>query len=406
VVDPNGIAGETPGFWWNPLSYVTGVTRARQLARIFVSAQRQPGESTDSYFDKAGPALIANLLLAAAVDGRPVTDLGDWLTRQTDRTPVQILRGKGFPSQGAEVEAVIDLHPKQRGGVFGTAQETMSFLTDPALAAWITPRAGAFDVQFDPDAFVRSTDTLYLLSKEGEGSAGPIITALTAAVCEAAVSYARTCPGGRLPVPLRVELDEAANICRWGDLPDLYSHFGSQLIEVTTYLQSYAQGEGVWGREGMRKLWSASNLRVIGPGVGEVGFLSDVSRLVGDVEQNRMSTGYGHAGRNVSYSTEWRPILPVNDLGALPGPTEEGDFGRARMLVLAAGLLPALVRPVPWWETEHADAVRASIALHEPGPVPVRMPAPPLPVEVRDVPRAGESGPWRKTADTGRNPYA
>jgi hypothetical protein len=38
--------------------------------------------------------------------------------------------------------------------------------------------------------------------------------------------------------------------------------------------------------------------------------------------------------------------------------------------------------------------------------VPVRMPAPPLPVEVRDVPRAGESGPWRKTADTGRNPYA
>jgi hypothetical protein len=406
VVDPNGIAGETPGFWWNPLSYVTGVTRARQLARIFVSAQRQPGESTDSYFDKAGPALIANLLLAAAVDGRPVTDLGDWLTRQTDRTPVQILRGKGFPSQGAEVEAVIDLHPKQRGGVFGTAQETMSFLTDPALAAWITPQAGAFDVQFDPDAFVRSHDTLYLLSKEGEGSAGPIITALTAAVCEAAVSYARTCPGGRLPVPLRVELDEAANICRWGDLPDLYSHFGSQWIEVTTYLQSYAQGEGVWGREGMRKLWSASNLRVIGPGVGEVGFLSDVSKLVGDVEQNRMSTGYGHAGRNVNYSTEWRPILPVNDLGALPGPTEDGDFTRARMLVLAAGLLPALVRPVPWWETEHADAVRASIALHEPGPVPARMPAPPLPVEVRDVPRAGESGPWRKTADPGRNPYA
>jgi hypothetical protein len=202
-----------------------------------------------------------------------------------------------------------------------------------------------------------------------------------------------------------VELDEAANICRWGDLPDLYSHFGSQLIEVTTYLQSYAQGEGVWGREGMRKLWSASNLRVIGPGVGEVGFLSDVSKLVGDVEQNRVATGYGHAGRNVSYSTEWRPILPVNDLGALPGPTEEGDFGRARMLVLAAGLLPALVRPVPWWETEHADAVRGSIALHEPGPVPVRLPAPPVPVE-RDVPRAGESGPWRKTADTGRNPYA
>ena len=34
--------------------------------------------------------------------------------------------------------------------------------------------------------------------------------------------------GGRLDPPLVVVLDEAANICRISDLPDLYSHLGSR----------------------------------------------------------------------------------------------------------------------------------------------------------------------------------
>ncbi|WP_405065130.1 TraM recognition domain-containing protein [Kribbella sp. NBC_01510] len=37
-------------------------------------------------------------------------------------------------------------------------------------------------------------------------------------------------------------LDEAANVCRWKDLPDLYSHYGSREIVLTTILQSWAHG--------------------------------------------------------------------------------------------------------------------------------------------------------------------
>jgi type IV secretory pathway TraG/TraD family ATPase VirD4 len=389
IFDPNGIAGEPPVFWWNPLSYVTDETKARQLAKTFTAAQREPGARTDAYFDPAGQTLLGNLLLAAACSGRLLPDVYAWLTRPTNRTPVEVLRGRGYPMQADAVEAIIDLHPKQRGGVYGTAEQTMSFLTSRAVQAWIMPPEGPFAVEFDPAAFVRSTDSLYLLSKEGEGSGGPIVTALTVAVVEAAIGYARCCPGGQLPIPMTVELDEAANICRWPDLPDLYSHFGSQHIEVATYLQSYAQGEAVWGREGMRKLWSAANLKIVGPGVSEVSLLADVSRLVGDYDPTRVSTGYGHAGRSVSYSTERRAILPVSELGSLPGPVRGGDFSRARMLVLAAGIPPALARPVPWWEGSHAATVRMSLARNDPGSAPAR----PV-VAPRDVPPAGDM--WRK----------
>ncbi|MDQ0819425.1 hypothetical protein QFZ79_001720 [Arthrobacter sp. V4I6] len=38
-----------------------------------------------------------------------------------------------------------------------------------------------------------------------------------------------------------------------------------------TILQSWSQGVEVWSLEGMRKLWSASNVKIYGGGVSEVG---------------------------------------------------------------------------------------------------------------------------------------
>ncbi|MEK8229329.1 TraG/TraD/VirD4 family protein [Oerskovia sp. M15] len=59
-------------------------------------------------------------------------------------------------------------------------------------------------------------------------------------------------------------LDEAANVCRWRELPNLYSHYGSRGIVLDTVLQSWSQGVEVWGESGMKKLWSASNVKVYG----------------------------------------------------------------------------------------------------------------------------------------------
>jgi hypothetical protein len=394
VFDPQGIAGEPPTFYWDPIGAIRRETRdkvgkAKTLSKIFTTSQREPGAKVDSYFDPAGQNLVANCILAAAVSGRTLFDVYGWLTNSTDVTPVTLLERAGYDLQAKAVRSIIALDIEQRGGIYGTAEQTMQFLTSTALTPWITPpTGGGFDIAFDPHAFARSTDTLYLLSKEGEGSTGPLITALTAAVVDAAVAYARTCPAGRLPTPMVVELDEAANICRWSDLPDLYSHFGSQGILVTTYLQSYAQGEAVWGRDGMRKLWSAANVAVVGPGVREVGFLRDVSEIIGDHEHTKVSTGRSaRSGGSTNYSTERKRTLPVSELANLP---------RGRLVVLAGGMPPALCRPVPWWETDHKAIVEASQSLHDPA-----LPAPRAPVlEPGDVPRAGQGNPWTDRAWT------
>lgn len=358
VFDPQAIALENPTWWWNPLSYVTDEVKAARLAEHFAAGSRDPGAKTDAYFDPAGQDLLAGLLLAAALDHRPITDVYTWLTRPTDESAVDILREHGFTLTADQVAGVVAAPEKQRGGVFGTAQQMASCLTNRQVAAWVTPQ-GAADPRphFDPAAFVRHFGTLYSLSKEGRGTAGPLVTALTVAVVEAAEELASQSSGGRLSTPLVGVLDEAANVCRWRELPNLYSHYGSRGIILMTILQSWSQGVDVWGESGMKKLWSASNIKVYGGGVAEDAFLESISKLIGDYDRIASTVSTGRGGRGVSSQLHRERILDVSDLGALP---------KGRAIVLASGSRPTLIRTQPWMTGPHADAVRASIAAHDP----------------------------------------
>lgn len=359
VFDPQAIAVEEPTWWWNPLSYVTDEVKAARLAEHFASGSRDPGAKTDAYFDPAGQDLLAGLLLAAALDHRSITDVYTWLTRPTDETAVDILREHDFALTADQVAGVVAAPEKQRGGIFGTAMQMASCLTNRQVAAWVTPQSAADPrKQFSPGAFVRADGgTLYSLSKEGRGTAGPLVTALTVAVVEAAEELAARSTGGRLRTPLLGVLDEAANVCRWRALPDLYSHYGSRGIVLMTILQSWSQGVEVWGEAGMRKLWSASNIKVYGGGVDEDAFLEHLSKVIGDYDRVSSSTSYGRGHRTVSQQLHRERILDVADLAAMP---------RGRAVVLSSGSRPTLIRTVPWMTGPHAAAVTASIAAHDP----------------------------------------
>ena len=362
VFDPQGVVDEPCTWWWDPLGYVTDDVRAATLADLLASAGREPGARTDAFFDPAGRDLLAGALLAAALDRRPITQVLLWLTDPTDDEPVEVLRRHGCALRAASVAEVVASPEKQRAGVYGTAKQAVAFLANRRLARWVVPD-GPADARpaFDPHAFVRSSATLHSVSREGSGSAGPLVAALTMVVTEAAEELAKRSPGGRLPVPLVAVLDEAANVCRWRDLPDRCSHYGSRGICLMTFLQSWSQGAAVWGREGMRALWSAATVRVVGGGVAEVEFLSELSQLVGEFDAAAVSVSRGRGDRSVSRSTRRERILDVADLAALP---------RGRAVVLASGAPPALVRTVPWTEGPHAAAVAASIRAHDPAAAP------------------------------------
>lgn len=361
VFDPQGIALEEPTWWWNPLTYVTDEVKAAKLADHFASGSRDPGAKTDAFFDPAGQDLLAGLLLAAALDQRPITDVYGWLTQPTEDEPATILRSHGYTLTAKQVRGVIDSPDKQRGGVYGTAQQMASCLTNRQVARWVNPAgesvAGDRRPQFDPQAFVRDGGTLYSLSKEGRGTAGPLVTALTVAVVEAAEELAAGSAAGRLSTPLVGVLDEAANVCRWRELPNLYSHYGSRGIVLLTILQSWSQGVDVWGESGMRKLFSAANIFVYGGGVKEKDFLGVLSELIGDYDRQSSSVSSGRGGRTVSQQLHRERILGVDDLSAMP---------KGRAVVLSSGSRPTLIRTQPWMTSKYAEQVKASIRAHDP----------------------------------------
>jgi type IV secretory pathway TraG/TraD family ATPase VirD4 len=364
VFDPQALAAESPSWWWNPLSYVTNVDKATRLAAVLAHAARPDGARQDAFFDPKGEQLLAFLLLAAAACHTPVTTVFEWTADPTDVIPVDILRAAGHELPARAVQGVINSPDKQRAGVYGTAEKIVNFLVNPAITEWVTPSAGAgARPEFSPRDFVAGNGTLYLLSREGQGNAGPLVTALAVATIEAAEERATRSPGGRLSVPLLCVLDEAANVCRWKDLPDLYSHYGSRGIVLMTMLQSWAQGVSVWGDDGMTKLWSAASIRVYGGGEVDPRFLGTLSQLTGDYEARTTSVSVQHGrarSRSTTTASRVGPILDVADLAALP-------IGRA--IIFPSGSRPILVQTEPWYAGPRAERVRAAMTRRAPAAI-------------------------------------
>lgn len=357
LFDPQRLAAGEATWWWDPLSCVSDVRSARKLAAIWATVGRDADARVDPYFHPEGQELLAIMLLAAAHGRRPVSDVYDWLTDPNDDTPRELLAtaGEAMWERGLWMR---QQHPeKQRAGVYGTAQSFVSFLADPQVLAWVTDAQG-FRPGFDAAGFTASGGTLYSISKEGEGSAAPLTTALTAAVLDAAEHRAAGCSGGRLPVPLVAVLDEAANICRWRELPNLVSHYGSRGVVLVIILQSWSQGIQAWGLHGLKAMWGAVNLRVYGGGVADPEFLRMVSDLCGEWDRplRSRSTSY-RSGQTTSLATHREAVFDVASLGALPP-------GRA--VVMMSGSRPVLVRSVPWMAGAQAGAIRASIARFDP----------------------------------------
>jgi type IV secretory pathway TraG/TraD family ATPase VirD4 len=354
LFDPQGIAGDgKPTFTYNPLDQVTSVSEAQRLAAIFEASTREPGARTDAHWDTAGRDLLAWLFLAAAAHELPLGQVWEWLSNPDDAAPVALLRQTGHNGPATAVQGVLGQPDKMRGSTFGTAQRMARALVNPDLLAWVTPDPDL--PRFVPSDFPAGTDTLYALSKEGEGSGGPFVAALTAHVCEAAERIAASTRAGRLGRPLIVELDEAANIVRWPELPKLYSHYGSRGILLHAYFQNWTQGVEAWGENGMRALWSAATIRVLGAGVADEKFLAEFSALIGDHEEwivQSISTGRS-GDRQITRSLRKERTFAVSDLASLP---------KSRAIVFASGSRPVVIETVPWMDTPYAADIHAALA--------------------------------------------
>ena len=342
--DPQGIAHTPREMWWDMLAGCDTIEGARRLAGHFVSSVNDDSSKKDFWISAAQNTLTA-LFLAAARGGATVPDLLAWLADPADRAPIDLLRDVGMPAMAEQLQGTVRGAVETRDGIYETARQCVACLLDPDILAWVSPDPTR--PEFIPDRHVLSRDTLYLLSKDGGGSAAGVIAGLADATMRAGVVAAERM-GGRLDPPMTAVLDEAANVCRISDLPDLYSHLGSRGINIVTLLQSYRQGVRVWGEPGMDALWSAATIKLLGAGLDDADFVDKIARLVGqhDVKTASWSRGRDGSSRSMSYRQE--QVLPADKIRALP---------KGTALLLATGVRPALIRLRPWYKEPNAGPI-------------------------------------------------
>ncbi|MFB7404128.1 type IV secretory system conjugative DNA transfer family protein [Streptomyces rubiginosohelvolus] len=349
TMDPQQIAHASRDMWWNPLATAKSLDGANRLASHFLAASVDASQQGD-FWSKAGSNILSQLLLAAALDERPITDIMQWLAFPADRTPLDILRDHDFAAVAAQLKGTVEGPPETRDGIYETARQYAAALLNAEIAAWVTPQKGI--AEFRPAEFVTSTDTLFLLSKDGGGGASALIAACADSVMRAATAQAERA-GGRLDPPMLAVLDEAANVCKISDLPDLYSHLGSRGIIPMTILQSYRQGQKVWGDAGMDAMWSASTVKVVGSGIDDPDFADKLSRLIGDHDVETTSTSHSESGKSTSVSMRQERILPADAIRALP---------KGSALCFATGMRVAMLDLRPWYAEPDAQALSEASA--------------------------------------------
>ena len=137
----------------------------------------------------------------------PITQVYLWGTEQVSRAPVEILTEHCYELQHEGLESTLKLADKQRDGIFGTAEKMVQCLKSRNTLRWVAPETGSTVAtdsrrQFSP-RLAQSQETIYILSKEGAGSAAPLTTALTVAIAEAMEEWAERQGDPAVLVPRR-----------------------------------------------------------------------------------------------------------------------------------------------------------------------------------------------------------
>lgn len=351
VFDPQGITRVPQRWWVDLLIAIRSVEDAARMASHFIQPMRR--DKGEDFWLLAAEDLLTSFFLAAAASGRSMSDVQAWLADAGDDEPVGLLAQHGYPEVSLALRGRQNGAPETRDGIYETARTAAKCLQDPRIMAWINPPADPSIERFDPDAFPVSTDTLYLLSKDGAGSSGPLVAALTDQVMRHAVQRAEA-RGGRLDPPMLCMLDEAANICPLADLPQLYSHYGGRGIILVTILQTYQQGTTVWGEKGMGTLWGAATVKLVGAGGDDPRFAADVSALIGEHDVATLSLtrdGSGSMSRQVSVRRQ-----------RIMGPEDVRALKRGTAILLASGARPAMLQLNPWFRQAAAAALTVETA--------------------------------------------
>jgi len=358
VFDPQHLAEGLPaGMRWSPVrgceQPLTAMIRATGLAAG--TGLSGGGVDNGGFWEGKTRSALQGLLHAAALDGRSPAELFRWTLDPTAAADaVAILNSNPLAATGwaESLDAMIESDPRTRDSIWQGVSLALGALADPRVLDAVSPRAGE---EFDPEAFLRESGTLYLLATgSGAGASSALVAALVEDLVETARHLAARSPGARLDPPALLALDEIGNLAPLPSLPVLMAEGGGTGITTMPVLQSLAQAREKWSENAATAIWDASIVKIILGGASGSRDLQDLSTLIGDRDESTDSQTVGdHGSRSSQRSVRRVAIMPPDVIRTFP-------YGTA--LVLLRSAPPIVTRMREWTTRPDAGQLRADRA--------------------------------------------
>jgi type IV secretory pathway TraG/TraD family ATPase VirD4 len=312
--DPTG--GESRGgleaLRWSPISCSQEWDAALLMARA-MTARVGAGTTHGSHWANRAQALLAPFLHAAALDGREIEYVVDWvMAHELDEPGILLEQEHASRLAFASLLGLLNTEDRERASIFSAAAD--------ALQAYI-----------DPAAFVGSWDTIYIHAPaEKQAAASPLVCGLLAEIRRATYLAHRQ---GTLKQPVLFALDEVANIAPLEELPQIASEGGGQGLVLLAALQDLSQARTRWGEaaEGFLTLFGT---KLILPGIADTRTLESTSVALGESDRKLVATTRPDLGligalfsgpqspppsRTRTVSTQRTRVLSPGEIAGIPG---------------------------------------------------------------------------------------
>ncbi len=341
-----GVAGDG----WSPLQLIASVptsrnqpeldrrvqqwARARRTAHWMVGAARSnqvKGELPEPWFVVA-EQMLAPMLLAAAADELLIGQVAEWVDRREVEAVTLALERTAVAEAQAAWEGARNQDPATTAGTYQILALIMTPYSDPRVLGQ------ARNPVIDPRALLdREPSTLYVLSPpHHQQGLRPLMTTLVSEVLETAMGQATGSPAGRLPAPLMVIFDDAAESAPLQLLDQLASVGAGLGIQLMTMFQDLGHVERAFGADEAMQVADSHRVLVVLPGVSDVVTLDYVNSLI-------------HGSRLVGAGDRPDPEADPDDALVLGGTTWIRTLDDDHALCVYGNLPPIRMALRPWY---------------------------------------------------------
>lgn len=324
VLDPFGLAPGLPELVWDPVQGCVDPMVAERRAKAFTAGTIRgaihtgSGDSAARFYASEAAKVLQGYLHAAALTGRTLDDVLDWVSRPLSTTePGEILREHphAAPYWHGLLHGALHGDDRTSSNTVTTVHQALNLFFQADIRRRCVP--SAVRAATDIADIIRRRGTIYLLGREDPyASASPLMTALAEHVLDTALALANTSPWGRLCPPMLASLDELPSTA---PLPTLRTRMANERALGISFIyaaQTWRQLAAIFGDQEAKALFGLTNVLVMFGGSKDVAFNQEVSDLVGTVRVPRTTWQTGRGGRSIS--GEDIPILRGEEIRQLP----------------------------------------------------------------------------------------